>query len=395
MSAPDPSNVFVDIDSGRDRVSDDKRKSKHKTKDAGKSDESRHSSQSIGQSVTPPTPSTSTTSPQLDSVLTKLTDCLNQGFAMVQSSMQEMNCRMERQDHNLCDFLNDMNDTTVEEEQEVDLESDEPSDSIFTTISNTSDTGTDVGPALNADLANLLNKMLVEQMSDSTKKAKEDSYPHPQNVHSTKPPKTNRPVWEAMGGAARIMDAKLQDIQRDLLRSSLPIACVMGKLLDCQNDTATLNVPELLWMLSDSFKFLGTANVNLIKQRKEVIKHELPKTMQGLCRDPEDFSPSYLFGDNLNSKIKEVSELNKVKHIVQAPPRGTFRSRFSSNYFRGGTSTRARRRGFKPTRTFGGRKRYTPYTGTPSRSKNGNKGTKVPKQWSLQFLHFSIKPMLK
>ena len=239
----------------------------------------------------------------MESSINKLADCLTQGFAAMQDSLQQINSRMEHQDRNFCDFLNGRTDSATDN-YEPDLEDSNecPADNIFAEISSTNGDGDEVGPEVNGDLADLLNKMMIDKMSESVAKAKEATYLHPKNVHCTKPPKTNKPVWEAMSGQARIADTKLQEVEKDLLRSSLPIAKVMGKLFDCQDNPASIDTSELIWILSDSFKFLGSANINLIKQRKELIKGELPKNMQGLCRDPEVFSTSYLFGDNLNAK---------------------------------------------------------------------------------------------
>ena len=45
--------------------------------------------------------------------------------------------------------------------------------------------------------------------------------------------------------------------------------------------------------------------------------------MQSLCCEDSDFSGSNLFGENLNSKIKEVSELNKISKDIRGRGRGS------------------------------------------------------------------------
>ena len=69
--------------------------------------------------------------------------------------------------------------------------------------------------------------------------------------------------------------------------------------------------------------------MNLVKIRKDFVTKELPQNMEGLCGDGVEL----LFGDNLSSSIKEVSELNKVSRainnrFINARGRGVSRGRF-------------------------------------------------------------------
>ena len=61
--------------------------------------------------------------------------------------------------------------------------------------------------------------------------------------------------------------------------------------------------------------------------------------MKGLCAVSEEYCPDLLFSKDLNSKIKEVSELNKIKKQVsnQPNPRGgkAMRGRFGGSRGRG------------------------------------------------------------
>ena len=70
--------------------------------------------------------------------------------------------------------------------------------------------------------------------------------------------------------------------------------------------------------------------------RKECIKSDLPRNMQGLCGEVTEFSPTYLFGEDLNNKIKQVSELNKVKNKFNFPYKGgnkSFKGGFHGNRY--------------------------------------------------------------
>lgn len=49
-------------------------------------------------------------------------------------------------------------------------------------------------------------------MSESVAKTKEEAYLHPEFVTCNKPPKTNKPVWEAMSDSTMVADAKLKEV---------------------------------------------------------------------------------------------------------------------------------------------------------------------------------------
>ena len=135
----------------------------------------------------------------------------------------------------------------------------------------------------------------------------------------------------------------------------------MDELNNNLSEPGSLDVKKLIHTLSDSLFFLGSANAGMVKFRCQLVKRELPMSMQGLCRDSIGFSGSHLFGDNLNASIKEVSELNKVSKTVQFAARGRITRRSS---FRG--------RGFSSRAWRAGRGRYHAKRYQPWQSNRGN-----------------------
>ena len=156
-------------------------------------------------------------------------------------------------------------------------------------------------------------------------KEKYEKYLRPKNVEFLEVPKVNQPVWENLSQATRYYDKALQSIQKDFLRSSIPILSVMQKLNEAKEVLSQLDPKEIIRILSDSPVFIGSANVALVNRRRMQMKKDLPQNMQGLCREDSDFSGSNLFGENLNSKIKEVSELNKISKDIRGRGRGSYR----------------------------------------------------------------------
>jgi len=157
-------------------------------------------------------------------------------------------------------------------------------------------------------------------------------YPRPMNVKFLEAPKINKPIWENLPTPARVKDSALQTIQRDFLTSGVPILKVMNKIFEAKDDLSSLDSKELLTTLKDSLLLLGSASGGMNKVRRDNLKVELPKNMQGLCRSDIQGSSTLLFGDNLNTTIKDISELNKLSQNFR--PRGNFHRRGTQN--RGG-----------------------------------------------------------
>ena len=87
---------------------------------------------------------------------------------------------------------------------------------------------------------------------------------------------------------------------------------VMEKLFNAREDLSQLNVNDLITELSDSLAFVGSSNLKLVKTRKESVKQQLPEKFKSICSNDVDFSGALLFGDDLASKLKDITEHNKV-----------------------------------------------------------------------------------
>ena len=237
--------------------------------------------------------------------------------------------------------------TGVNEEENLDVN--ESENEFFNIMVEEFESADQVGPECNPGLAKLVNKYLSSKMSESGEKLKNEQYLRPKNIEYSESPKTNKPVWETMQHYSRVLDSQLQTTQKNFLKSALPSTEVIGKLFEAKDSPSDSDAPDLFSKLRDALSFLGPANVNMVKTRKEQIKKVLPKNMLGLCRDSVEFSGSYLFGDNLNNKIKEVTELNKVAFTIK---RGSFNQRTGSfgRFPRGNYTSRGSFSGYRRAR---------------------------------------------
>ena len=71
--------------------------------------------------------------------------------------------------------------------------------------------------------------------------------------------------------------------------------------------------------LSDSVAFLGSANVNMVQTRRDLIKDELGPNLKGVCSMEIPFSGEHLFGDDLNAQVKDLTDARKLSEEFRSP----------------------------------------------------------------------------
>ena len=275
----------------------------------------------------------------------KLAKVMESGFKDLKGLLQEQHLQNARL------FTENEDLDSVDYEDFSDCEALDMFDNFAEEMTSSESIGADVRPSL----AGLADKLLHLKLGDSVVKSKRELYPKPNNVKFLSTPKINKPMWETLNYTTQIKDSQLQSIEKDFLASAIPTIKVMEKIFEAKDDMASLTASELIDMLKDSFLFLGCANTNMVKLRRDNVKRVLPKHMQGLCGDHFEFSSTHLFGDDLNASIKEVSELNKISNsfkpkvfLSRAGRRGSvLRSARSRGSARGSSNRRPFRR-YKP-----------------------------------------------
>ena len=203
------------------------------------------------------------------------------------------------------------------------------------------------GPEVDKSLAKLVDRFIGVKMDEAAYTAKEDLYKRPKNIDSIKTPKVNKPIWDCMKKHARYVDGDMQKIQKHFLQASVPVVLAMDKMLQAREDPDVLDLEDLIKTLTDSLAFTGAANIDMVARRKNLIKNELPNEMKGLVNE-SNFSEEWLFGNDLNAKVKEVSELNKINNKLlgkkeRSPVSGKWRGK---RFFRGQFRSAPYRRGY-------------------------------------------------
>ena len=289
------------------------------------------------------------------SILEKFSENMLNGF-------EKMNESFKKFGENLVERIGEKMDQFFDYEEcnsEEDTADSETEVNIFSSLAE-DENSRKLGPEVNSQLGEMMNQLLKTEMSSELTKEKEAKYLTPKNVEVASAPRVNPPVWDVMGNFTRKDDMNLQKIQRNVLKSSIPVAKVMEELYKNKDNPDQIDVNQLITTLSDSINFIGSANVQLVRARKNFLRKDLPKNMRGLCSDTKDFSSEWVFGDDLKGKIKEVSELNQIKHKFTSDSsrggkRGSFRGRFNNS------------RGHRSRDT----RKYTPYKSTAKEPKNG------------------------
>lgn len=237
--------------------------------------------------------------------------------------------------------------------------------------------GTEVqGPPLSPTLAKLVDTMLSTRADAEIKSACDLRNPKPSNVKFVECPQVNKQVWSCMKRNARLNDLKLQKIQQEYIKGAIPIAKVIDQLHVMQSKPEELNVRELIKTLSDSLTFIGAANLEMVKTRREHIKEEVPPKLRSLCNPEMEFSGASLFGDNLVQTLKEVSETQKFSEEMFRDRQSTrVNARYHPyrSYYRRGFNTRISRGSHAPVNRgsflYRGRMQQRRSRGTSGRSR--------------------------
>ena len=277
-----------------------------------------------------------------DKVADKVSQSLTNQFAMEEEQLME-------------------DDSKDDDSHDDEAEIDNPDIELFKTMVESFETEDNVGDNVNKYMAELINTYLGKRMSADLEKQKSDKYLRPKNVSFAEAPRTNKTVFDILRHFTKVTDVNLQSVQKNMLKSVLPI-------IEILNELPTLGLEktkqqEIIQKLTDSVAFTGIANVNMVKIRKLNIKKDLPARMKGLCAESGEFSGKSLFGDNLTTRIKEVSDMNKVSmDFKRSGSRGTFRGfRGPGRFIQRGT--RYRRGRFNPYNRFSPNKKNIKYQG--------------------------------
>ena len=161
--------------------------------------------------------------------------------------------------------------------------------------------------------------MMSKKGKQEAEKERSEDYLRPGNLPFLSAPKVNRQIWMSLGTSKKSTDKKLQDVQKQFLQSAVPIVSVIEEMNRARSEGTQIDLTRMIATLSDSVAFLGSANVNMVQTRRDLIKDELGPNLKGVCSMEIPFSGEHLFGDDLNAQVKELTNARKLSEEFRSP----------------------------------------------------------------------------
>lgn len=212
---------------------------------------------------------------------------------------------------------NDSNESKDEEESTLEDEPpakkkkpDEPGkdkNPLITKLTKTLQLTEHVGPAIDGDLASLVEKIMREKANEDKLTELKKQYETPENCATLSETKVNQGVWNNLDESARSTDLKFQKVQKSLIKGVIVIVSEVNKLMGSsgrqKNDTVSA--------LMDGVLLLANANQELNYRRRELMRPQLNANYRHLC-SPSTPVTAELFGDDLPKAVKDISDTNRL-----------------------------------------------------------------------------------
>ena len=161
-----------------------------------------------------------------------------------------------------------------------------------------------LGPPVNDAIATEVDYMLSEKLQDSKITETLKQYHAPSNLKRLKSQKVNPPIWGTLSDGKKKFDMRLQRVQTSLTSG-------LNALVRSIGDSAVSAE------LENAMALLCNANYELNVARKEHIKPELNPAYHHLVKKP--VGVDYLFGDDLQSYVKAITEEKKAVMVCTKP----------------------------------------------------------------------------
>ncbi|XP_044183238.1 uncharacterized protein LOC114975636 [Acropora millepora] len=202
------------------------------------------------------------------------------------------------------------------------------------------------GPPISEKLAELTNGLLKEGLSKDQISTINQKYLKPKNCPFLEAPKVNNLLWNQLKQEPKNLDTSLQKGQGFLMSALYAMITVCNDLAQNHNDVKSLTT------LTHALVLGLSANRQVNLARRDLLRPHLNKPYQSLC-NPSTPITSYLFGDDLNKQVDDLTKANKIGHKVQGPST-------KPSYHPYGSSSGARGRGYR--QNYLGRGRGSNYT---------------------------------
>ena len=118
-------------------------------------------------------------------------------------------------------------------------------------------------PAIEGKIAELIDNMLIGELSAETVKERVEKHPPPENCKFHAVTMVNKEIWDLLPRKSRTVDLAFQRVQEPLLQGISALTKLAGKLVKDINDGKTLDTRHVLDHVMDSVTMLGNTNWKL------------------------------------------------------------------------------------------------------------------------------------
>lgn len=219
----------------------------------------------------------------------------------------------------------------------------------------------DVGPELQQDLAQSINRLFNQKLSKDSMEKLQGQYKIPINCRAMGVPKVNSEIWSLLPQRNRQNDYN-QQVQQQSIALTSNIVARMAETIFSPSEPLPMTIREnLLRMALDAEKVLGSLTQDIAQKRRVDIKPVLNQDVAGICS--ATIAPGeWLFGDNIAEQLKNSrATANVIRSSLQTSrrnfryspfgQRGTFKSNLN-------WKTPSQRGGYNPQHRGGFSQQY-------------------------------------
>ena len=153
-------------------------------------------------------------------------------------------------------------------------------------------------------MAEIVKSLLNEELPKEKLSVVQAKYLSPENCTNLVAPKIKKQIWQQLRQETRNTDSAFQKAQ------FLLISGLYAVLQMCNSSSG-----EQKNALTHTAVLLLSTNRDLNLKRRDLIRPDLNKQYASLC-NPSTTISTFLFGDDLNKEVEELTKSNKVSHKV-------------------------------------------------------------------------------
>ena len=208
-----------------------------------------------------------------------------------------------------------------------------------------------------------MKSLLTKKLTKGKLAEVQNKYLRPENCTNLVAPKINKQIWQQLRQETRNNDSAFQRAQSLLLSGLYAVLQLCNSANGDQRNVLTSTAVLLL-----------SANRELNLKRRDLIRPDLNKQYAPLC-NPSTAVSTFLFGDDLNKEVKELTKSQKLSDKVNPKRRmEPCKVPASRGVCRRGRFSQSAGRGSAPSNSFF-RSRPGPYSAPAESQDLGNQDT--------------------